>query len=75
MEQTPQMEELPDLDDPDGGKVGDMIEVIPGHYGKVRVDGEIVAMSAQHIAICCHGPCAGSVVVQFPRAGFLVFST
>jgi len=47
---------------------------MPDDYGKVRVAGEIVALSAQHIAIRRHDPRAGKVVVHFPRAGFLVFS-
>ena len=71
---TPQTEELPDLDDPNGRKVGDKVEVMPDDYGKVRVSGEIVALSAQHIAIRRHDPQAGEVVVHFPRAGFLVFA-
>jgi hypothetical protein len=47
---------------------------MPDDYGKIRVGGEIVALSAQHIAIRRHDPRAGEVVVHFPRAGFLVFS-
>ena len=42
------------------------------HLGKIRVAGEIVALSPQHIAIRRHDPKAGEVVVHFPRAGFLV---
>jgi glutathione S-transferase len=70
---TPQTEELSDPDDPNGRKPGDKVEVMPDDYGKVRVSGEIVALSAQHIAIRRHDPRAGDVVVHFPRAGFLVF--
>lgn len=71
---TPETEELHDPNDPNGRKVGDKVEVMPDDYGKVRVAGEIVALSAQHIAIRRHDPRAGEVVVHFPRAGFLVFS-
>jgi glutathione S-transferase len=71
---TPQTEELSDPDDPNGRKPGDKVEVMPDDYGKIRVSGEIVALSAQHIAIRRHDPRAGEVVVHFPRAGFLVFS-
>jgi glutathione S-transferase len=67
---TPQTEEL---SDPNGRKPGDKVEVVPDDYGKVRVSGEIVALSAQHIAIRRHDPRVGEVVVHFPRAGFLVF--
>ncbi|HVI65433.1 MAG TPA: glutathione S-transferase family protein [Bradyrhizobium sp.] len=72
---TPQTEELHDPNDPNGRKPGDRVEVMPDDYGKVRVAGEIVALSAQHIAIRRHDPRAGEVVVHFPRAGFLIFPT
>ena len=70
---TPHTPELADPGDPNGRKPGDRVEVMPDDYGKVRVGGEIVALSAQHIAIRRHDPRAGEVVVHFPRAGFLVF--
>ena len=71
----PQTEELSDPNDPNGRKPGDKVEVMPDDYGKIRVSGEIVALSPQHIAIRRHDPRAGEVVVHFPRAGFLVFGT
>jgi glutathione S-transferase len=71
---TPQTEELSDPNDPNGRKPGDKVEVMPDDYGKIRVAGEIVALSPQHIAIRRHDPKAGDVVVHFPRAGFLVLS-
>ena len=70
---TPQTEELSDPDDPNGRKPGDKVEVMPDDYGRIRVSGEIAALSAQHIAIRRQDPRAGEVVVHFPRAGFLVF--
>jgi hypothetical protein len=69
---TPQTAEQADLHDPNGRKPGDRVEVMPDDYGKVKVGGEIVALSSQHIAIRRHDPRAGEVVVHFPRAGFLV---
>ena len=45
---------------------------MPDDYGKIKVSGEIVALSSQHIEIRRHDPRAGDVVVHFPRAGFLV---
>ena len=69
---TPQTEELSDPNDPNGRKPGDQVEVMPDDYGKIRVGGEIVALSPQHIAIRRRDPNAGDVVVHFPRAGFLV---
>jgi glutathione S-transferase len=71
---TPQTAEQADLHDPNGRKPGDRIEVMPDDYGKIKVSGEIVALSSQHIAIRRYDPRAGEVVVHFPRAGFLVFS-
>jgi len=71
---TPQTAELSDPCDPNGRKPGDRVEVMPDDYGKVKVGGEIVALSSQHIAIRRHDPRAGEVVVHFPRAGFLVLS-
>jgi glutathione S-transferase len=70
---TPQTVEQADLRDPNGRKPGDRVEVMPDDYGKVKVGGEIVALSSQHIAIRRQDPRAGEVVVHFPRAGFLVF--
>jgi hypothetical protein len=46
--------------------------VMPDDYGKIKVAGEIVALSPHHIAIRRHDPRAGDVVVHFPRVGFLV---
>jgi glutathione S-transferase len=58
--------------DPNERKVGDKVRVVPDDYGKVEVDGEIVSLSAQHIAIRRVGERVGEIVVHFPRAGFLV---
>jgi glutathione S-transferase len=69
---TPQTAEQSDASDPNGRKPGDLVEVAPDDYGKIKVRGEIVALSPQHIAIRRHDPRAGEIVVHFPRAGFLV---
>jgi glutathione S-transferase len=69
---TPQTSELFDPNDPNGRKPGDHVVVMPDDYGKVKVGGEIVALSSQHIAIRRHDPLAGDIVVHFPRAGFVV---
>jgi len=61
-----------DPDDPNGRQPGDRVAVVPDDYGKVEVRGEIVALSAQHIAIRRHDNRAGEIVVHFPRAGFHV---
>jgi glutathione S-transferase len=71
---TPQTAVLPDPNDPNGRKPGDRVEVMPDDYGRIKVSGEIVALSSHHIAVRRHDPRAGEVVVHFPRAGFLVLS-
>ena len=69
---SPRTAVLADPGDPNGRRPGDRVDVAPDDYGKIKVSGEIVALSAQHIAIRRHDPRAGEVVVHFPRAGFLV---
>jgi hypothetical protein len=69
---TPLTAEMADPNDPNGRKPGDIVEVMPDDYGKIKVRGEIVSLSSQHIAIRRHDPRAGEMVVHFPRAGFLV---
>jgi glutathione S-transferase len=59
-----------DPDDPNGRKVGDRVRVAPDDYGRVEVVGEIVSLSAQHIAIRRVDERVGEIVVHFPRAGF-----
>jgi glutathione S-transferase len=71
---TPRTAVLADPGDPNGRKPGDRVEVMPDDYGRIKVSGEIVALSSDHIAIRRHDPRAGEVVVHFPRVGFLVLS-
>jgi glutathione S-transferase len=61
-----------DPGDPNGRAPGDRVTVTPDDYGRIPVSGEIVSLSAQHIAIRRHDERAGEVVVHFPRAGFLI---
>jgi glutathione S-transferase len=68
----PQTLNLADPDDPNGRQPGDWVSVVPDDYGKIEVRGEIVSLSAQHIAIRRHDDRVGEIVVHFPRAGFLV---
>jgi glutathione S-transferase len=69
---SPQSPSFGDRNDPNGRKPGDLVSVAPDDYGKIEVKGEIVSLSAQHIAIRRHDERAGEIVVHFPRAGFLV---
>ncbi len=52
--------------DPNGRKPGDVVGVMPDDYGKIPVHGEIVSLSAQHIAIRRSDQRAGDVVRAFP---------
>jgi glutathione S-transferase len=67
--ETPTME---DPHDPNGRKPGDRVSVVPDDYGKVPVAGEIISLSAEHIAIRRTEAAVGEVVIHFPRVGFLV---
>jgi hypothetical protein len=69
---NPETQDENDPHDPNGRKVGDKVRVAPDDYGKVEVAGEIVSLSAQHIAIRRVDERVGEIVVHFPRAGFLV---
>jgi glutathione S-transferase len=71
---TPQTAKLADPNDPNGRGPGDQVEIVPDDYGRIKVSGEIVALSSQHIAIRRRDARAGCVVAHFPRAGFLVLS-
>ena len=68
---TPETPAENDADDPNGRKVGDQVRIAPDDYGKVEVRGEIVSLSAQHIAIRRLDERVGKIVVHFPRGGFL----
>jgi glutathione S-transferase len=72
---SPQTPVQADPDDPNGRKPGDRVSITPDDYGKVEVLGEIVSLSARHIAIRQHDDRAGELVVHFPRAGFVVKPT
>jgi glutathione S-transferase len=62
-----------DARDPSGRNVGDKVSVASDDFASsVGVEGEIVSLSAQHIAIRRHDPRVGEVVVHFPRAGYAV---
>ena len=69
---TPETAAQEDPGDPNGRKVGDKVVVAPDDYGKIEVKGQIVSLSAQHIAIRRRDERAGEIVVHFPRAGFVV---
>jgi len=58
--------------DPSGLKAGTAVSVIPDDTGKVPVTGELVTLNAREIAIRRTNERVGTVVVHFPRAGFVL---
>jgi glutathione S-transferase len=56
----------------EGVALGDRVTVTPVDYGRIPVEGELVARSAQEVAIRREDPQAGSVIVHFPATGFEV---
>ena len=58
--------------DPNGAKPGDRVTVTPDDYALDPVAGEIVALTADDIAIRRRDSQVGEIVVHFPRAGFRV---
>ena len=61
-----------DARDPNGLEPGMKLRVLPDDYGFDPVEGELVASSAQEIALRRSAPEVGEVVVHFPRAGYRV---
>jgi len=69
---SPKTPTLSDPADPQGHRPGDFVRVTPDDYGRIAVIGEIVSLSAQHVAVRRRDEIAGEIVVHFPRAGFLI---
>jgi len=63
-----------DAGDPTGRKVGDRVAVVADEAVRTAVSGEIVSLSAQHVAIRRHDEKVGDVVVHFPRSGYQVIA-
>ena len=61
-----------DANDPGGRKLGARVAVVADEAVRTEVAGEIVAISADHIAIRRQDPTLGEVVVHFPRIGYQV---
>src|SRR5262249_6875934 len=57
---------------PNGRKPGDVVSIHSDDAWKTDIRGEIVSLSAQHIAIRRRDERAGDIVVHFPRAGFTI---
>ena len=61
-----------DANDPSGRKPGDRVAVVADEPVRTAVEGEIVALSSQHVAIRRNDPQVGAVVVHFPRMGYVI---
>jgi len=57
---------------PPGLALGDTATVTPTDYGMIPVKGKLVSCSTREVAIERTDPEAGTVVVHFPRIGFVV---
>jgi len=55
-----------------GITLGDTVVVMPSDYGLDPVQGELVLVEADHVAVRRHGDRAGTVTVHFPRIGYLI---
>jgi glutathione S-transferase len=69
---TPQARMADDPHDPNGRRPGDVVSVHSEDAWKTDIRGEIVSLSAQHIAIRRKDERAGEIVLHFPRAGFTI---
>jgi glutathione S-transferase len=61
-----------DAGDPSGLRAGARVSVTPDDTGKVPVNGELVTLNAAEIALRRADERVGTVVVHFPRAGFVL---
>ncbi|HSN71158.1 MAG TPA: glutathione S-transferase family protein [Steroidobacteraceae bacterium] len=69
---TPEAVEQVDESDPLGLAAGARVAVTPDDYGKVPVEGQLVALSLDEIAVRRDDPRVGEIVVHFPRIGYRV---
>lgn len=69
---TPDPAAAPRHGDPSGLEPGARVTVTPDDTGRDPVEGELVAATARQVSIRRKDERAGTVVVHFPRAGFVV---
>ena len=58
--------------DPLGLAAGDRVTVTPDDYGRIPVEGELLTLTVDEVAIRREPPEAGEVVVHFPRLGYRI---
>jgi glutathione S-transferase len=61
-----------DAEDPQQFRAGDRVTVTPDDYGCIAVEGELVTLSIDEVAIRREPAETGAVVVHFPRLGYRV---
>jgi glutathione S-transferase len=64
-----------DANDPSRLKANQPVAVTPDDTGKVPVKGELVGLTPDRVSIRRSDPRIGTVVVHFPRAGFVIAPT
>ncbi len=70
---TPASAEFADAGDPQGLAPGQMVAVVPDvDGGDPSVEGRVVAVSMDTIAVSRSDPEVGDIVVHFPRVGYRV---
>ena len=69
---TPAVPRGVDARDPLALAAGTRVSVTPDDYGKIPVEGELVALDAHEVAVRRRTDALGEVVVHFPRIGYLV---
>lgn len=69
---TPAVPRGVDERDPLALAAGTRVTVTPDDYGKIPVEGDLVAMDAHEVAVRRRTDALGEVVVHFPRIGYLV---
>ena len=58
--------------DPLGFKVGERVSVTPDDYGKIPVEGELVTLTIDEVALRRRTKEAGEIVTHFPRLGYRI---
>lgn len=61
-----------DASDPLGFTAGDRVCVTPDDYGKIPVEGDLVTLTINEVAVRRHTVEAGEIVTHFPRLGYRI---
>lgn len=69
---TPHVPVGVDASDPLGFTAGDRVCVAPDDYGKIPVEGDLVTLTINEVAVRRHTVEAGEIVTHFPRLGYRI---